>query len=122
MKAGVAGRHPVVEDGGPAEASFRIWGPIRRGDLPGLTERVCGVLTAASGEALACDVTGVVADAVCVEALARLQLAARRKGCRITLHNAGPDLLELVAFLGLADVLTEEGPGPVGASGVEPGR
>jgi ABC-type transporter Mla MlaB component len=106
----------------PAGADFRIWGPIRRDDLPGLTERVCGVLTAASGSALVGDVAGVRADAVCVEALARLQLAAKRKGCRITLRNAAADLMELVAFLGLADVLVEDTASAVESSPVQPGR
>jgi ABC-type transporter Mla MlaB component len=116
MNASAGGRQSVVEDEGSAGAGFRIWGPIRRQDLPGMTERVCAVLTAASGNALACDVTGVAADAVCVEALARLQLAARRKGCVITLRHAAPELVDLVAFLGLGDVLRNE------ESGVEPGR
>jgi anti-anti-sigma regulatory factor len=40
-----------------------------------------------------------------VEALARLQLAAQRTGCRIRLRNASPDLLEVVALMGLSDVL-----------------
>ena len=46
-------------------------------------------------------------DAVTVDALARLQLAARRLCCRLLLRNASPELLELVAFMGLADVLQE---------------
>ena len=41
-------------------------------------------------------------DAVTVDALARLQLAARRLSCRLVLRNASPELLELVAFMGLA--------------------
>jgi ABC-type transporter Mla MlaB component len=84
---------------------FSIWGPIARDDLPGLCDRVCGLLTENSGGDVACDVAGVEANAVTVDALARLQLAARRQGCRIRLHNASQDLLELVAFMGLRDVL-----------------
>jgi hypothetical protein len=42
-----------------------------------------------------------------VDALARLQLAARRRGCVIRLRHASPELLELVDFMGLADVLPE---------------
>ena len=86
---------------------FAIWGPIARSDLPGLCERVCALL-ATSGDGLAlCDVSGVDVDAVTVDALARLQLAARRRGCRVRLRNASGELLELVAFMGLADVLPE---------------
>jgi len=55
------------------------------------------------------DVRGVDPNAVTVDALARLQLAARRLSCRLLLRNASPELLELVAFMGLADVLRESG-------------
>ena len=54
-----------------------------------------------------CDVSDVPADAVTVDALARLQLGARRRGCRVRLVNATSELRELVAFMGLAHVLTE---------------
>lgn len=101
-------------------AGFEIWGPIRREDLPGLTDRVCGVLRAHVGAELTCDVDRVAPDAVTVEALARLQLAARRTGCVITLRSASVELLDLVRFLGLGDVLrTEASADP---SGVQPRR
>ena len=83
---------------------FAIWGPIARDDLPGLCDRVCALLTESDGGDIG-DVRGVEADAVTVDALARLQLAARRQGCRIHLSNASHDLVELVAFMGLRDVL-----------------
>ena len=79
----------------PNCVDFTIWGPIAREDLPGLCDRVCTLLTESGG-----------GYAVTVDALARLQLAARRRGCRIELRNASHDLLELVAFMGLRDVLT----------------
>ena len=47
----------------------------------------------------------LAADAVTIEALARLQLTARRLGRRITLRRVSPDLDRLVSFVGLADVL-----------------
>jgi ABC-type transporter Mla MlaB component len=59
-------------------------------------------------EIVVCDVRGAEADAATVDALARLQLAAKRVGRRVRLRNASADLLELVAFMGLADVLPEE--------------
>ena len=86
---------------------FTIWGPIAREDLPGLCDRVCMLLTESAGGDVRCDVDGVDADAVTVDALARLQLAARRQGCRIHLQNASHDLLDLVGFMGLRDVLTD---------------
>ena len=86
---------------------FSIWGPIARDDMPGLCSRVCALLTESGAEVASCDVSGVGVDAVTVDALARLQLAARRTGCQVRLRNASAELLELVAFMGLADVLPD---------------
>ena len=80
-------------------------GPIARADLPGLCERICTLLTAANGETVWCDVGAVPPDAVTVDALARLQLAAQRTGCSIRLRNASLELRELVSFMGLGNVL-----------------
>lgn len=60
---------------------------------------------------LVCDVDGVPPDAVAVHVLARLQLAARRHRCRLVLRNASPELLDLVAFMGLENVLGADGRG-----------
>jgi ABC-type transporter Mla MlaB component len=84
---------------------FSIRGPIARSDLPGLCDRVCKLL-AAAGETVRCDVSGVEPDAVTVEAIARLQLAAGRRGCRVELVNASPELRGLVDLLGLRDVFS----------------
>jgi ABC-type transporter Mla MlaB component len=86
---------------------FAIRGPLARADLPGLSERVCELLRG-SGAAIAfCDVRGIDPDAVTVDALARLQLAARRHGCRVRLLGCSRELLDLLAFMGLRDVLPE---------------
>ncbi len=86
---------------------FAVRGPIARGDLPRLCGRVCAVLEGSRAAAALCDVTGVEPDAVTVDALARLQLAARRHGCEVRLRNASDQLIELVAFMGLRDVLPD---------------
>jgi ABC-type transporter Mla MlaB component len=91
----------------PTTITFAIEGPIVREDLPGLYRRVCGVLANTSTPVLLCAVRGVDADAVTVEALARLQLAARRHGCQIRLRGTSVELRELIAFMGLSDVLPE---------------
>src|SRR5688572_6761575 len=91
---------------GPHEVAFAIRGPITRADLPGLCHRVCALLRA-SGDVVACDVAGVAPDAVTVDALARLQLAARRLGCEVRLRNASAPLLEVVELMGLTHVLAE---------------
>lgn len=92
---------------GAQTIAFAIRGPIARADLPGLCYRACAVLAESRGAVALCDVAGVEADAVTVDALARLQLAAGRYSCRVVLRNASPDLMRLVDFMGLADVVGE---------------
>lgn len=87
--------------------TFGIRGPLARSDLPGLCDRVCGLLESSHATVALCDVSGIGADAVAVDALARLQLAARRHGCQVRLCECTPELRDLVAFMGLADVLAE---------------
>jgi ABC-type transporter Mla MlaB component len=92
---------------GPSTVAFAVRGPISRADLPGLCERICASL-AESGATLAlCDVHSVEPDAVTVDALARLQLVARRHGCQVLLRHASSELLDLIAFMGLRDVVPE---------------
>jgi ABC-type transporter Mla MlaB component len=91
----------------PRTIAFAITGPIARDDLPGLCDRVCGLLRRAHAGVAVCDVRSVAPDAVTVEALARLQLAAGRLGCQVRLRHASEELLELVAFMGLRDVLPD---------------
>jgi hypothetical protein len=87
---------------------FQIEGPITRADLPGLCDRVCGIFERSGADIGYCRVTGVEPDAVVVDALARLQLAAQRHHCQVRLRDASGELLELVAFMGLRDVLPDE--------------
>lgn len=89
----------------PATITLAIRGPIARSDLPGLCARVSALLAGSRGAAVDCDVAGIAPDAVAIDALARLQLTAQRHGCRIRLRHAAADLMALVAFLGLGDVL-----------------
>jgi ABC-type transporter Mla MlaB component len=91
----------------PEAMTFAITGPIAREDLPGLCARVCALLERSSAPVALCDVTGVDVDAVTIDALARLQLAARRRSCRVRLRHASEELRDLVAFMGLEDVLPE---------------
>jgi ABC-type transporter Mla MlaB component len=91
----------------PHTVGFTIGGPLIRADLPGLYQRVCTLLEQSGAGVVLCDVSGVDPDCVTVEALARLQLGAQRQGCRVRLCRASDELCDLVAFMGLADVLTE---------------
>ncbi len=61
--------------------------------------------------AYVCDLSGARPTAATVDSLARLALLLRREGSRLVLRQASPELVELIAFMGLKEVL-----------GVEPGR
>ena len=89
----------------PETTLFAIRGPIAREDLPGLCDRVCSLLERTGAGVALCDVRGVEPDAVVVDALARLQLGAKRHGCQVRLRGASRELRELVDFMGLTDVL-----------------
>jgi ABC-type transporter Mla MlaB component len=91
----------------PQTVAFAIRGPIERTELPGLCERVCSLLEVSGADVAVCDVHGVEPDAVTADALARLQLAAGRRGCQVRLRNASTDLLDLLLFMGLRDVLPD---------------
>lgn len=53
-----------------------------------------------------CDVSSLTdADELALEALVRLQLTARRLGRTIRLRNASAQLVDLLALVGLTDVL-----------------
>lgn len=89
-----------------------IGGRITRADI----ERLCNCLRAlleGNGAPLViCDVGELGdPDVVAVDALARLQLTARRLGRQIRLRHACDELCELLALVGLSDVIPlTEGP------------
>ena len=87
--------------------SFAIRSPLARPDLPGLCDRIRCLLVDSRCSIAVCDVTALDVDAVTVDALARLQLAAHRHGCQVRLFGASSQLRDLVAFMGLEDILPE---------------
>jgi ABC-type transporter Mla MlaB component len=89
----------------PRTLVFAIDGPIGRSDLSGLCDRVCALLDRTGADIALCDVTEIEPDAVSVDALARLQLAVRRRGCQARVCGASSELIDLLAFMGLRDVL-----------------
>ena len=91
----------------PQTVAFAIRGPIARSDLPGLCDRVCALLRESGARVALCDVRGVGRDAVTVDALCRLQVAAKRLRCQVRLRHASDELLELVSFMGLTEVLPD---------------
>jgi len=58
--------------------------------------------------AIPCDVSSLGADLSTVDALARLQLLARRAGREVRLQNASPELWALLSLVGLDEVLRVE--------------
>jgi hypothetical protein len=55
-----------------------------------------------------CDVSALAPTADAIDALARLQLAARRLGLQVRIRHASAELQELLAFVGLRDALRIE--------------
>jgi ABC-type transporter Mla MlaB component len=83
-----------------------IDGPIAPGDVPPLWERIRPLLECTDAEVVVCDVTALGdPDAVTIDALARLQLAARRCGRRVRVRHACAELKGLLDLMGLADVV-----------------
>jgi anti-anti-sigma regulatory factor len=58
--------------------------------------------------AYVCDLSGARPTAATVDSLARLALLLRREGSRLVLRDVPPELVELIAFMGLAQVLRLE--------------
>jgi ABC-type transporter Mla MlaB component len=94
----------------PRTIELGIDGTIERADIPELCERVRLALEAVDADWLECNVGDVLLpDAVMVEALARLQLTARRRGSKVRLRDASPELCDLLEFMGLNEVLLGNG-------------
>ena len=88
----------------PSRRAFEIRGPLSKADLPGLYARACARLTRDAGRSLVIELMAVEPDAVAVDALARLALAARRRGCGVTLQGAADELRQLIELAGLGSV------------------
>lgn len=99
----------VGEPRSPPEATTMVLvisGRIARSDVDPLCEQVCGLLKGCSVDQIVCDVRDIVdPDAAALDALARLQLAARRSGREIRLRYASVELRELLLLTGLSDAV-----------------
>ena len=73
--------------------------------------RLCSQMSPPGPSTIVCDVGALAPDGVAVDTLARLQLAARRVGLELRLRHASRELLELLAFAGLEEVLRVEAGG-----------
>jgi ABC-type transporter Mla MlaB component len=113
---GDPGRSGVPHGPPPVSIDVVIGGPLAPTHVPRLWERVHAVLE--GGPAVVeCDVGAIDRpDAETVEVLARLQLYARRSGCRVRIRNACGELRDLLELVGLSEVV------PCSSSDLEPGR
>ncbi|MFJ4711003.1 STAS domain-containing protein [Streptomyces sp. NPDC088785] len=85
-----------------------VAGPIRSADVPDLCARVRAAHPGDGTDRaeIVCDVSGVTgADFDTLDALARMQLAARRAGGRIRLRDPSPRLVLLLRLTGLGEAL-----------------
>jgi anti-anti-sigma regulatory factor len=90
----------------PSASVVVLSGRIDPGDIPALCERIRVLLQGSDVRPVVCDVGALVdPDAVTVDALARLQLTARRLGYRVRLRGACGELQGLLLLMGLSEVL-----------------
>jgi anti-anti-sigma regulatory factor len=102
----------------PGTIVLVVSGRFSRADVAALDARARGLLEGGGDHAVVCDVGAVMdPDAVTVDALARLQLIARRLGHQVLLRGACAELRDLLALAGLCGVLP-----PCAELGLEPGR
>jgi hypothetical protein len=105
---------PGLPDGAPRPShpptiiDLTVPNPIAPDQVVALCERIRLLLMDGNvdGVTVACEPEATAAaDVVMIEALARMQLIARRLGCSIRVHNAPPGLRDLLALAGLVDIV-----------------
>ena len=95
-------RPPAVPD----PVVLAIGGSIAPADIPGICNRLKVLLEDGGANLVVCDVRALVdPDVVAVDALARLQLTARRSRCQVRLLHACDRLQELLTLTGLSEVV-----------------
>ncbi len=129
MTRGRRSGHPPVDALQPIV--LRITGELRPADVPRLCEALTEALRTGPGEGGPRPVVDVAllthADLTAVDALARLQLTARRHGTALRLRGGTPQLLGLLDLVGLvgpaaAERTYEEGTPPGPTARPPPGR
>ncbi len=92
----------------PARVELVVDAPATEDDRAAFWARAQALLEESRAEVAVCDVGRLAADALSVDTIARLALIARRLGLELRLRHSTPELRELVAFMGLAEVLRVE--------------
>ncbi|MFH8488223.1 lipid asymmetry maintenance protein MlaB [Streptomyces longisporoflavus] len=92
--------HPNVNPN--PQPTLTLTGTLDRETTQRLCEEARAALQATGAEVLDCDAAGVGPPVLAaIDALARLQLTARRAGGRIRVRNPAPHLRELLDLVGL---------------------
>ena len=102
--------HATVQALRPAHDPFTIEltiaGRVDRSDAARLGREVRSLLDEERVTRIICDLGSVSqSDVAVVDALCRMRLAARRRGCQLSLRNASGSLHELLVLIGLTDVM-----------------
>ena len=93
-----------------------IGAPTAAAELSSLRANLAMLLEPSESAVITCDVSALTdPDAAMMDALARLQLTARRLGCEVRLRNASDELHDLLALAGLCDIVGLCGPGTLPA-------
>lgn len=102
----------------PTTIELRLAGRIDRADAARLGRQVRRLLDEGDVEQIVCDVGSLThSDIAVVDALCRMRLAARRRGCQLRLREASTGLLDLIFLMGLSDVVPVVDRSGVGAKG-----
>ncbi|MGW7067707.1 STAS domain-containing protein [Streptomyces sp. NPDC054855] len=100
MSSGPQPSHPNVNPN--PQPDLTLTGTLDREATHRLCEEARATLQATDADVLVCDAAGVGPPVLAaIDALARLQLTARRAGGRIRVRNAAPALRELLHLVGL---------------------
>jgi ABC-type transporter Mla MlaB component len=101
---------------GPCTGVVLIDGPLSRDRIATLCSEARRLLTSGRVDVVVCDVGALIEpDVMVIEALARLQLTARRAGGSIGLRRASGSLRDLLALVGLCDVVAWCDDSPLGS-------
>jgi hypothetical protein len=105
---GEGGHHAVAHSSIPGQSKTIVLAidSLRPEEVAELVAHLSPVVTPDGTTVLLCDLARLAdADMATIDALARLALRARRLGCAVSLRAASPELIALLAFAGLGDVL-----------------
>jgi hypothetical protein len=101
-----AAAHTLRPPPGPKSVVLDMSAPVSRATIAGLCGRVREMLGIRGVHLVTCEVGGLTDPGpVAVDALARMQLTARRAGGSIRLRHARARLRDLLAVIGLCEAL-----------------